>query len=296
MRSLLIDPRRDANRLLAVACVVWTLPVAPVVAAEDEFAPHARIVYKVVEDASLRLHLFGPERDGSDDARPCIVFFFGGGWVSGTPEQFYPHCSHLARQGMVAISAEYRVEGKHGTTPFACVRDGKSAIRWVRTHAARLRIDPDRIAAGGGSAGGHVAAATATLPGFEERDANRAISARPDALVLFNPVFDNGPGGYGHERVRDRWREFSPLHNIDQHAPPTIVFFGTDDQLVPPSTPKEYQRRMESRGRRCDLHFYQEQPHGFFNYRDGKNEHYHDTVAKMDAFLESEGFLPAKAR
>ena len=76
----------------------------------------------------------------------AIVFFFGGGWVGGTPKQFFPHCTYLASRGMVAISAEYRVKDRHGVTPLECVLDGKSAVRWVRAHASELGIDPTLIA------------------------------------------------------------------------------------------------------------------------------------------------------
>ena len=61
-------------------------------------------------------------------------------------------------RSQVAICAEYRTESSHGTDPYTCVADGRSAMRWVRAHVAELNVDPHRIAAGGGSAGGHVAA------------------------------------------------------------------------------------------------------------------------------------------
>ncbi|MDB4796380.1 alpha/beta hydrolase fold domain-containing protein, partial [Akkermansiaceae bacterium] len=111
-------------------------------------------------DVELKLHVFNPEGHKASDSRPAIVFFFGGGWNGGSPKQFYPHSEHLASLGMVAISAEYRVKSRNKTTPMECVKDGNSAIRWVRSHAKELGINPDMIAAGGGSAGGHVAAAT----------------------------------------------------------------------------------------------------------------------------------------
>lgn len=258
-------------------------------AADD--APDKKVTYKTVGEVRLQLHIFKPENHKTTDKRPCIVFFFGGGWVGGSPTQFYPHCRYLSSRGMVAISAEYRVKNQHGTTPYECVKDGKSAIRWVRTHAEELGIDPRRIAAGGGSAGGHVAAATGSVKTFEEPGEDTAISSKPNALVLFNPVFDNGPEGYGHDRVKEHWRAFSPMHNIDEDTPPTIVFLGTKDKLIPVSTAERYKDRMAKSGRRCDLHLYEEQPHGFFNYRNGKNTYYYQTVTEADKFLTSLGFL-----
>lgn len=261
------------------------------VAAEEAPAPTRELTYKTVGDVSLQLHIFEPASHRSSERRPCVVFFFGGGWVGGTPSQFYPHCYYLASRGMVAISAEYRVRSRHGTTPVECVKDGKSAVRWVRSHAGELGIDPQRIAAGGGSAGGHVAAATGTVKGLEEPSEDQSISARPDALILFNPVFDNSPDGYGYDRVKEHWRQISPMHNIDANTPPTIVFLGTEDKLIPVTTAQKYRELMTEAGRRCDLHLYKGQPHGFFNHRDGTNTYYYQTVSVMDKFLVSLGYL-----
>jgi len=245
--------------------------------------------FKKIGGAELQLHVFTPEDHKASDKRPAIVFFFGGGWNGGSPSQFYPHCRYLASRGMVAMSAEYRVKSRNKTTPRECVKDGKSAVRWIRQHAEELGVDPMRIAAGGGSAGGHVAAATGTTKGFEEEGQDLEVSSRPAALALFNPVFDNGPDGYGHSRVKEYWKEFSPMHNIDETTPPTIVFLGTKDKLIPVETAQEYKRLMEEKGRRCDLHLYEGQPHGFFNY--SKKESYTKTVIEMDRFLASLGYL-----
>jgi len=253
--------------------------------------PDSKPVYKIVGEHHLALHVFQPDNTGTEDPHPAIVFFFGGGWVSGNPSQFYPHCQHLAGRGMVAMAAEYRIKNRHGTPPSACVEDGKSALRWVRQHARELGIDPQRIAAGGGSAGGHVAAAVATTKGFESTDEDRTISCRPQALVLFNPVFDNSPQGYGNERVRAYWQAISPLHNIKHGAPPTLVFLGTRDKLVPVVTADAYQKKMLAVGARCEVHLYLDQPHGFFNYRNGENPVYWQTIAQMDRFLQSLGYL-----
>lgn len=283
----MIGGYRHRVAILATLCLVCgSVPVPGA-----EATPDRKIVYKESGDVQLQLHVFEPEGWKPIDRRPAIVFFFGGGWVGGSPVQFYPHCVYLASRGMVAISAEYRVRSRHGTTPYECVKDGKSAIRWVRSHALELGVDPNRVAAGGGSAGGHVAAATALVEGFEESGEEDSISPSPNALVLFNPVFDNGPNGWGHDRVKEHWREFSPMHNIDRDAPPTVVFLGTKDKLIPVSTAKRYQELMKQAGRRCDLHLYENQPHGFFNYRNGENTYYYQTVIEADKFLRSIGYL-----
>ncbi len=85
------------------------------------------------------------------------------------------------------------------------------------------------------------------------------------------------------------WKEFSPIHNISKDAPPTIVFLGTKDKLIPVKTAKEYKRLMEENGCRCDLHLYEGQPHGFFNYT--KKKSYTKTVIEMDLFLASLRYL-----
>jgi acetyl esterase len=175
---------------------------------------------------------------------------------------------------------------------FESVTDGKSAVRWVRANAKRLGVDPERVMAGGGSAGGHVAAAAATVPGLDEKREDSSISCKPDALVLFNPVFDNGPpNGYGYERVGERYKEISPIHNIGKGAPPTIVFLGTQDELIPVATGRKYERLMKEAGGRCELHLFEDEGHGFFN----RGDNYYKTSMLMDAFLNSLGYVKGEA-
>ena len=283
----MISVRRIQIVLLLLLCVLpaYSLEIKGVL-------PDKEIVYKTVEKTELKLHVFLPANHKRSDKHPAIVFFFGGGWNRGSPRQFYPHCKYLASRNMVAMSAEYRVRSRHKTSPRECVKDGKSAIRWIRQHANELGIDPDKVAAGGGSAGGHVAAATGTITGFEEKGEDLSISSCPNALVLFNPVYDNGPTGYGHSRVKKYWKEISPMHNISEKTPPTIVFLGTKDRLIPVKTAEEYKKRMVEKGLRCDLHLYKDQGHGFFNLKNTDN--YTKTVIEMDRFLESLGYLKGK--
>lgn len=254
----------------------------------EDVTPDKTVTYKQVGDVVLKLHVFNPPGRSLPSKNPAIIFFFGGGWLGGDPSQFYNQSAYLASRGMVALCAEYRVKRVHGITPRECVKDGNSAIRWVRAHAEQLGIDPDRIAAGGGSAGGQVAAATALDNGFNEDGEDTSVSCRPDALVLFNPVVDNGPGGYGYDRVRDYWQEFSPMHNIDKDAPPTLLLQGTRDKYIPVVTAEKYKALMDECGARCDLILYEGDGHGFFNFG---NPRYAETMMEADRFLVSLGYL-----
>ena len=253
--------------------------------------------YKQIDTIKLTLWVKKPDGFNSNKKYPAIVFFFGGGWNSGKVSQFKPHAEYLASRGMITVLADYRVKTRHHTTPFDAVADAKSAIRFLRQHSKELNINKDKIVASGGSAGGHLAAATATVPGLDDPTDNLKISPKPNALVLYNPVFDNGPTGYGYERIGERYPEISPMHNITEHTPATIVFLGTKDDLIPVETAKLYKQKMETAGNRCDLFLYEDQKHGFFNYRsDSKdgNTFFTETLVQTDIFLESIGYLKGK--
>ncbi len=260
----------------------------------DSYYAFQDFVYKTIDNTDLRLYMFEPKQDKQKGPKPAIVFFHGGGWRSGPPSQFFPHCKYLVSRGMIAITVAYRLKNIQGTTPFDCVKDGKSAMRWVHLHANELGIDPDRIAAGGGSAGGHIAAATAILDGLNEEGEDITVSCKPNALVLFNPALDNGPGGYGYERLGNRYKEISPMDNIQPGLPPMIIFLGTLDGVFPVLNAEKFKELMNKSGNRCDLKLYQDQRHGFFNYRDGNNKYYYQTVYDADVFLESIGYVKGK--
>lgn len=246
------------------------------------------LVYKKVAERELKLFIEKPVDWKATDKRPAMVFYFGGGWVGGTPMQFAKQSAYFASRGMVGVRVEYRTipAGDKGP-PTVCCADAKSAMRYVRGHAAELGIDPARIAASGGSAGGHLAAFTAMVGGQDDAQDDVSISPKPNALVLFNPVFNNGPGQWGHERVGARFMEFSPAHHITKDVPPTIVFLGDSDKLIPVSVVRDFETGMKAAGVRCDAHIYPKAGHGFFN----TGPAYTQTVDEADKFLTSLGWL-----
>lgn len=276
--------------------------------------PDSRVeVYRQVGDAKLNAWFFEPKGHKSSDRRAAVVFFFGGGWRGGSPGQFLPQCLHLAKRGMVAISADYRVKSRHGVRPQGCLADAKAAIRWMRANASRLGIDPKRIVASGGSAGGHLAAAVGTVPGFED-GANLKESSVPNAMVLFNPGVVLAPveghpdvvpaetlAGY-QERTGGQARKISPYHFIRSGLPPCIIFHGTEDEAVPIATARVFAEEMTKQGNRCELKAYKGQPHGFFNPGRGSGEprkeatrYYYRTLHELDAFLVSLDYLAPRS-
>ncbi len=255
-------------------------------------------IYKAVGDAKLRLNLFTPENH-KPAKRPAIVFFFGGGLRSGNPRQFEQQSRYLAKRGMVAVLVDYRVTKRHNTKGIDSMRDAKSAIRWVRANADRLGIDPDRLAAGGGSAGGWLAGITGVVAGLDEPAEDAKISSVPNALVLFNPflvaVKVEGSGlDYPPDISESAGIEptkVSPYHHVRAGGPPTIIFHGKADKTVPYRTAEMFTEKMTKAGNRRELVGYENADHGFFNYRWGDGTVFVDTVHRMDRFLVSLGYL-----
>lgn len=261
-----------------------------------DIEPDQKLLYKVVAGDSLYLHVFKPKAGVIPTA--AIVFFFGGGWTGGHPRQFYQQSQYFASRGILAISAEYRVKSKHGTSPFDCVEDGKSAIRWVREHAKTLNVNPTKIVASGGSAGGHVAICTAVIDGYDNPNENLIISSKPNAVIGYNPVFDTTNKGYGSGKVKGQETVISPCHQVKENLPPMLNFHGKEDTTVPFENAERFTKLMQKAGNRCELVAVDNVGHGFFNggfFREGTGDKYFNlTIYETDVFLAGLGYLMGK--
>ena len=254
--------------------------------------PGERFDYKDIDGRQLSIYVTKPPDWKAADERPAILFFHGGGWVSGAPGQFTDHAKYFATRGLVCFQAQYRLLNKKtDDPPTVCIRDARSAMRWMRSRANDFGVDPNRIASSGGSAGGHLAATLGTINDHDEAGDDTTVSVRSNAMILFNPVFDNGPGGWGTKRVGDRFPEFSPAHNITKETPPTIVFLGDNDKLIPVATLEAFQAKMQAVGVRCETLVFPGMPHGFFNRGKYNDVPYTRTVRATDVFLTSLGWL-----
>lgn len=276
--------------------ILFFIAALPLLLSAADYQPDNTVVYKTVGETELSLHQYTPEGLKASDKRPAIVFFFGGGWSGGDPKQFYQQAREFADMGLVTFSAEYRVRSRNKTTPFDAVEDAKSAIRWVRAHAAELGVDPDRIVASGGSAGGHIAGSTGVIVGLEAEGEDLSVSSVPNAMVLYNPVLDTTKKGYGLKQVTEaRKTEVSLTHQVRPGIVPTIVFHGTGDTTVPFENAERFTRLMKAAGNRCELKAFEGQGHGFFNstFFRAKNkvEIYDQITNDTVTFLRSLGYM-----
>lgn len=267
---------------------------------EEQLKGSTSRVYKTLNGTELKLHVFNPEGPSSDAQRPAIVFFFGGGWTNGSPTQFAHHSRYLASRGMVAIVADYRVKSRNASTVEQSTADAKSAVRWVRSHSRELGIDANRIAAGGGSAGGHLAACTGTLDAGDELGEDTSVSARPNALVLFNPALvlpsreeikRKGDDRDLGSRFSGDPQALSPADHVKPGQPPAIIFHGKADTTVRIETAETFRDAAVKAGNRCELVAFDGQGHGFFNWNRPDKQHFVNTLEKTDAFLASLGWL-----
>jgi acetyl esterase/lipase len=246
--------------------------------------------YKTVGATSLDAHIFPAAGAAPGERRPAYLTFHGGGWAAGMPEWGYAACRRLSARGLVAISFEYRLRWRHGTTPLESVADAKSALRWVRRHAVELGVDPERIVVSGFSAGSHLAAATGIVLGFDEPGEDTSVSAVPQAMVLASAAVDVADPGWFSECLAGRAEAvaLSPAQQIRPGLPPAIVFHGRKDELGAFAQVEAFCQGLRAAGNRCELHAF---PGGHFR----EAAEWQVIDEKTDTFLASLGLLPALA-
>lgn len=293
--------------LIIVACLALCLGAVPDSAGGDG----QQAIWGELPDLEPRVVEYKPGRPllvfaplgTNSTAQPAAVFIHGGGWAGGDAKLFAPHARYYAARGLVGISVGYRLakEGGTGVTPFDCVADVKSAIRYLRAHAAELGIDPHRIAVLGDSAGGHLAAATALLPGLDAPDDDMTVSPRPDVLVLYNPVIDTTPpDGWNLKvwgaAVAARAAELSPLDHVGPGAPPTLVIHGTADTVVPLACSERFVAALRAAGNRARLEKLADAGHAFIVPGYSDNVTLARALAVTDAFFRENNILPETNR
>jgi len=247
-----------------------------------------KILYKTTTDAlggeaKLYLHTFLPSGWKDTDKRGVVLIFHGGGWAKGNPTIYVPDAKYWASRGLVGIAGQYRLGDREGLTPAECVADAKSAVRYLRSHAAELGIDPQRIAIAGVSAGAHIAACTGTVPGYNDPKDDLAVSCVPDVMLLYYPF----------QMAHPRISEMAPLNYVNPTTtPPTLFCAGETDKIAPAERGIDWGGKMKGSKNLFRLFIYRNTHHPSGGKHDimapGADN---DIIRQTDVFLAELGYL-----
>ena len=267
-------------------------------------------VYTVNGGAESRLDLYLPRRRyvrERTDALPTVVYFHGGGWVSGSKTAGSLQVLPYLERGWAAINVGYRLADQ-ALAP-AAVEDARCVLSWIAANAAEYRLDTDRVILTGRSAGGHLALITGMLTAAAGLDARCAARAggqgleraslqahqlRPAAIINWSGITDvvDLIAGPNATQYAVRWlgnqpnrsavaRLVSPLTHVKPGLPPILTLHGDQDRVVPFEHATRLHDALDRAGIRHRLHVLE------------GREHFNDyTLADMNkAWAAIDGFL-----
>ncbi|MDR6551894.1 alpha/beta hydrolase [Paenibacillus qinlingensis] len=288
----------------------------------DAVFPYETLVYKEADGRRLRLFMCHPEDRYAADARPAVVWIHGGGWQGGHPEMLLRHCRLFAERGAVTFSIEYRLMPRDGheaepgqaRSVETCIEDCRSAMRYIRIHAAELGIDPQRIAVVGDSAGGHLAVCLATIDRYDAPGEDASISAMANAVVNCNgiidctgrwkkvvPIVETGQSESDQVHAwlmrHEHAKALSPLHQVREGQPPMLIMHGLLDATVVPEDAVRFYEAYTAVGNEAELILYPHLAHAFvlFDYKTEELEVL-KVIERIDQFLTYHDYLPMLAQ
>jgi acetyl esterase len=262
-------------------------------------------VFKKTPQRELKVFVDYPSDWKAGDNRPAIILWHGGGFTQGNAGQFYFQANYFADRGAVCFRPEYRIRDVDGTLPIYAVEDGISAVRWIKERASEFGIDPEQVAVGGGSAGGCMASAVATVDakkfaalGFVGKEDNQSIDISVKAMLLYNPFVDffepTHPRqieeeclylGKDPEDYREALHAISAVENLTKESPPSIILFGTRDSFY--VSDLRWIIRCRELGLNCVDYVYKGEVHSWYN----NSPHLEYTTHNVNEFLIDIGFF-----
>lgn len=282
---------------IIIVCLLFNVSTI----AQEHTVIHEEKVYKTIDGKALKAHVFYTAEAKQKILHPAIAFFHGGGWAYGTPSEFFSACERFARKGFITFSFEYRLSITEDgivphpdITPVESVKDARSAMRWIRENAKSFNIDPDKVVAGGQSAGGQLALSTAMIENINEASDNFDLSPIPNAILLYSSNVNTLEAWVDMllgKRREEIW-SISPHHSVKADLPPTIAFHGMEDPMVPFWVVNHFKDKTTSLGNHFELIAFEGRKH----YLDEANDTYatyfdEEILERTDVFLERFGFL-----
>ena len=256
------------------------------------------LVYATYGSRELHLDLFLPKI--GEGPFPAVVYIHGGAWRFGSRVAFRRQAAHMATKGFVGACIEYRLSGE-AKFP-AAVHDSKAAVRWLRANSAKYNVNPDKIGAAGGSAGGYLVAILGTthkVAALEGNGGSAGLSSRVQAVALFNPVTDfvrmakepgeTEPGNKSIHQLLGAtfsenpklWARASPITYVDQDSAPTLFLHGTKDPYWQYHQSVDMMERLRAVGVHAEIFTAEGAVHAFFN----RPPWYQPTLERMEEFF-----------
>jgi len=219
------------------------------------------IVYKQVDSTTLQLDIY--KLKSLKKAVPVLIFIHGGGWSKGKRSDYLPYLLDYAQKGYVTVTVSYRLSGVANFP--AAVQDVQTAVQWIRENSAAYMINPEKIALIGGSAGGHLA----MMVGYTDEVADDKVQA---VVNLYGPTdlsteYARNRGeclsflGKSYQEGPELYRAASPRTHISPDDPPTLIFHGTIDALVPVSQSDSLHQWLDRAGVPNEYHRLKGWPH-----------------------------------
>lgn len=243
--------------LLAVFAITSALPAQETAKRKSKVSVRRDVEYGRAGARSLKLDVYEPSRR-SGEPLPVIVWIHGGGWRGGSKASGTRLVSFVASGEYVGVSVGYRLSGE-SLWP-AQIHDCKAAIRWIRSNAKQLKINPDRIGVWGSSAGGHLVSLLGTSSDIKSLDGDNGspdVSSRVACVVDFcgpadlsvfkHPRLDQLFGKPYDER-RAEAKTASPAAYVSKDDPPILIVHGTDDRTVPFSQAENFHSKLKKAG------------------------------------------------
>jgi acetyl esterase/lipase len=290
------------QKYLSVMALAVTFSLASVVAqaqppggpppeeAISESVPDSIQVYKTIDDKQLKAHIFYPEGHNADDQTPALVFFHGGGLRRGSASQGYAVADDLLPTGVAVIAVEYRLLDTPDRTLDQIIADSKSAVRWVRSNADDLGLDPDRIATIGHSAGAFLALSSGVMTRFDEATEDSAVSSVPNAMILWSPTLvrrDNPENSMVPANLT--MADLTPQTYLRGSLSPATFIVGSEDPIAKPDAVKAFEEKYSAAGNQSEFHIINGADHFFAN-----KDHRQQAMELIRAFLNSSGYAAGK--
>ena len=249
--------------------------------------------------AQQSLDVYQPPGRQGTAILPAIVFVHGGGWSGGDKADYTDLAKTFAQEGYVTFSVNYRLVWSADMRYPVPYDDVQRAMRFIRTHASSYGIDPLRVGAIGGSAGGHLVGLLGTTDTRDNSDSTLAsVSSRATCVVdMFGPMdlmspLPTTPENYDNmvltligdtrANVPRTYQEASPIDHIDARTVPFLIFQGGQDPIVPPAQSQGFHDALLKAGIESQLVIYPSEGHGF---SDASNNA--DCLRKIQTFFRN---------